>query len=207
MSVLTMGYVVSGMAVALMAALVMWMEARGQSRYYQGLYNSAQKSSLQRQQEITKLNLAISKLEMERTIWLQVQERLEKDLKISHEHINHYLETIAAQECLIKDKDQELNGLEDNIRELEKSSPEHVRAMLLDKLAENKNLGYLNRLLEEANGAYCRELKEERAMVDHLVRQLKDNNIEPDLEPNEAPTSVEPDPADLMETNQASACF
>lgn len=205
MSIVTMGYVVSGMAVALMAALVMWMEARGQSRYYQGLYNSAQKSSLQRQQEITKLNLAISKLEMERTIWLQVQERLEKDLKISHEHINHYLETIAAQECLIKDKDQELNGLEDNIRELEKSSPEHIRALLLDKLNECKNLGYLNRLLEEANSGYAKELKDERAMVDHLVRQLKDNNIEPDLEPNEAATSAEPNPAN--NATDETICF
>ena len=207
MSITTMGYVVSGMAVALMAALVMWLEARGQIRYYRHLCDSAQKSSLQRQQEITKLNLAISKLEMERTIWLQVQERLEKDLKISHKHISHYLETIAAQECLIKDKDQELNGLEESIRELAKSRPEYVRACLLEKIHDCKNLQHLNEQLQDANGAYCRELKEERAMVDHLVRQLKDNNIEPDLEPNEAPTSVEPDPADLMETNQASACF
>lgn len=205
MSVLTMGYIVSGLVVALMAALVMWMEARGQSRYYQGLYNSAQKSSLLRQQEITKLNLAISKLEMERTIWLQVQERLEKDLKISHEHINHYLETIAAQECLIKDKDQELTGLEESIRERLKSSPEHIRALLLDKLAENKNLGYLNRLLEEANSVYAKELKDERAMVDHLVRQLKDNNIEPVMEPCEAATSAEPNPAD--NATDETICF
>jgi DNA repair exonuclease SbcCD ATPase subunit len=205
MSVLTMGYIVSGLVVALMAALVMWMEARGQSRYYQGLYNSAQKSSLLRQQEITKLNLAISKLEMERTIRLQVQELLEKDIKISHEHINHYLETIAAQEQLINDKDQELNGLEDNIRALEKSSPEHIRALLLDKLAENKNLGYLNKLLEDANSGYSNDLKDARQMIDRLVRKLQENEIEPDLEPCEAATSAEPDPAE--EPIEESCCF
>lgn len=225
MSIVTMGYILAALVVALIWAIMEMLMARSSKHYYQDLWQQTQTTSLERLSSIAGLKAEIALLNEDRSIRAEVHERTEKNLRTSHELNNHYIEEIAGLEVLIKAKDEELNYYEDYIKngehahkmvsaerdrilvkvaELERE-PEYVRACLLEKIHDCKNLQHLNELLEDANGAYCRELKEERAMVDHLVRQLKDNNIEPDLEPNEAATSAEPNPAE--EPIEESCCF
>ena len=56
-------------------------------------------------------------------------------------------------------KEQETLELEAELKELKRESPEHLKAVLLEKLNENANLKLLNGLLEEANRGYNREVE------------------------------------------------
>lgn len=105
---------------------------------------------------------------------------VETSLVMMNEHMRYFIEEIADLETLVwlKDgeidyyerysesqqrvlelKEQETQELEAELKELKRESPEHLKAVLLEKLNENANLKLLNGLLEEANRGYNREVE------------------------------------------------
>jgi chromosome segregation ATPase len=212
--------------VAFIWALFEMLIDKSSKQYYRDLWQQTHATSMERFCTIASCQAEIKRMKASQKVWREVHERVERDLNTSHELINQYIEDIASLEQLITTKDDELNYMDDYVKngelaynlltserdrlsdrvaELEKETPEHLRACLLEKLHECKNLNYLNQLLENANSGYSKELKEVRTAVDRLVRQLQENEIEPDLGPNEAATSAEPDPAE--EPIEESCCF
>jgi chromosome segregation ATPase len=126
-------------------------------------------------------------------------EDLQESLRISDEQLKYERQDDLDFEELIRIKDQELaynekymeaqsrvlelaqaekNDLEKQLRLAKAETPQYLKACLLEKIHDAANLKSLNKLLEEANAGYAKDL----AAANAELASLKEPRRDPDLD-------------------------